>query len=111
MSGPGHFRGLARRPVSLAGTLSAGGGWVRPARLTDLGLGGARVLVEAELTVGTSVLLTVEAPNRWDPLQVEAKVSWSREHDRGTEAGLAFVRQTRGTVHGLLELLGSEAYD
>ena len=111
MSGQGHFRALARRPVTLAGTLSRSGGWHRPARLLDLGLGGARVTTEHDLPVGSAVLLTVESPNRWEPLEIEAKVSWNREHADVTEAGLVFVRQTRATVRGLLELLGSEVYD
>jgi hypothetical protein len=112
MSESGHFRGLARRPVSLAGVLSGPNGlWQRPTRLLDVGLGGARIAGELDTHVGAQVQLAVDSPHRWDPMELDARVVWTRSADGGTEVGLCFEHSTRATLRGLLELMVDELYD
>jgi hypothetical protein len=112
MSDSGHFRGLARRPVSLSGVLSGQNGlWSRPTRLLDVGLGGARISGELDTHIGAEVQLAVDSPHRWDPMELDARVVWTRSHDGATEVGLAFEHSTRATLRGLLELMVDELYD
>ncbi len=112
MSGQGHFRALARHPVQLTGTLAGDDGrWHRPAELVDLGLGGARLVVEREdVAVGAPVRLSVSSPDRWDALELDAKIVWARERATDVEVGLRFEHSTRHTLRGLLELLGQGGY-
>lgn len=111
MSAGGHFRALARRPVALTGVLSGQNGlWHRPARVVDVGLGGARLFGEFDTYVGAQVRLAVDSPHRWDPMQLEARVIWAREDDSGTELGVCFERNTRATLRGLLELMVDDLY-
>lgn len=107
----GHFRALARRPVALGGVLSGQNGlWHRPARLVDVGLGGARLAGEFDTYVGAQVRLAVESPHRWDPMLLEARVVWTRESEGGTELGVCFEHNTRATLRGLLELMVDDLY-
>jgi len=112
MSESGHFRALARRPVSLPGVLSGQNGlWRRPARLLDVGLGGARIAGELDTHVGAEVQLAIDSPHRWDPMELDARVAWTRFRDGTTEVGLCFEHSTRATLRGLLELMVDDLYD
>src|SRR5262245_46362133 len=112
MSGHGHFRGLARRAVSLAGTLTGDGGrFQRATKIVDLGLGGARLVFDQDLPVGSSVRLSVTAPNRWDPIDLEGRVAWSRDLGGGAEIGLRFEHSTRAGVTALVDLMVEEVYE
>jgi hypothetical protein len=112
MSDTGHFRGLARRPVALSGVVSGQNGlWQRPARLIDVGLGGARISGELDTYVGAQVLLAVDSPHRWDPMSLDARVAWTRVHEGETEVGLAFDHNTRATLRALLELMVDDLYE
>jgi autotransporter translocation and assembly factor TamB len=112
MSGHGHFRGLARRTVSLAGTITGDGGrFQHPAKIVDLGLGGARLVAEQELPVGSSVRLSVNAPNRWDAIELEARVAWSRELGGAAELGVRFDHSTRTALAALVDLMVEEVYE
>lgn len=112
MGDSGHFRGLARRPVGLSATLSGQNGlWQRPARVVDVGLGGARLSGSFDTYVGAQVQLAVDSPHRWDPLELDARVAWARERDTGTELGLCFEHSTRATLRALLELMVDDLYD
>jgi hypothetical protein len=106
-----HFRAFARRAVSLPVTISTEGGGVRPAKLVNLGLGGACVSVSEKTEPGRVVTLEVNAPNLWDPLVVVAKVAWMRSNGRSVLAGLAFDHSARGTLPSLVELLGAHGYE
>lgn len=112
MSGQGHFRALARHAVRLQGVLAGDDGrWQRPAELVDLGLGGARLVVAREdVGVGAPVRLSVESPERWDPLEIDAKVVWARERDAKVELGVRFEKPNANTMRALLELLGQSGY-
>ncbi|MBK7579233.1 MAG: PilZ domain-containing protein [Myxococcales bacterium] len=110
MSGHGHFRGLWRRPARLAGALGGADGlWRRPATIVDLSLGGARVHTDAEIPAGSVVRLEVESPNRWDPLEVSARVAWTNVREGGTEMGLAF-EVSSSVIRGLVDLLAADGY-
>lgn len=112
MAEGGHFRGLARRPVALNGVLRGQNGlWQCPARLLDVGLGGARLVGQFDTYVGAQVSLEVDSPHRWDPMQLDARVAWSREREDGTELGVAFEHSTRATLRALLELMVDDLYD
>jgi hypothetical protein len=106
-----HFRAFARRAVSLPVTIATEGGSARPAKLVNLGLGGACVAVSEKTEAGHVVTLEVNAPNLWDPLVVVAKVTWVRTNGRAMLAGLAFDHSARGTLSSLVELLGAHGYE
>ena len=110
---PSHFRAMARRPVSLPARIANGHNstaWA--ARLVDLGLGGACVELAEPLKEGARVTLLIDAPHLWDPLELEAKVAWSRARE-GTNpgrTGVCFESLSGTTLRLLAELLEAEAY-
>lgn len=98
--------------MGLAGTLSGQNGlWQRPARVVDVGLGGARLAGDFDTYVGAQVQLAVESPHRWDPLELDARVAWTREREQESELGLSFEHSTRATLRALLELMVDDLYD
>src|SRR3954447_90290 len=104
-----HFRAFARRPVGLPAIVSRGdGSWKRPARLLDLGLGGACVEMLEAVPNGTAVSLSVETPHLWDPLLLEGEVVWLRPIDGAARIGVRFHHQSGRTVRTLTELLEAE---
>jgi hypothetical protein len=112
MAAPLHFRAFARRVVNLPATLAIPPDGQKPARLVDLGLGGACVEVRALLRVGFAVSIEVTAPNLWDPLIVPAKVAWVRPAASGvTLAGLAFDHAGKAALPALVELLAAYRYE
>jgi PilZ domain len=107
-----HFRAFARRAINLPATIGTLADGPRPARLIDLGLGGACVEVRAALKVGFAVTLEVTAPNLWDPLIVPAKVAWVHPGAQGvTRAGVAFDHAGKAALPALVELLASYRYE
>ena len=111
MSGRGHFRGLERHSTRLVGSLGGSDGlWRRPARIVDLSLGGARLETDADVPTGASVRLSVESPNRWDPLEVPARVASAHERDGVSELGLCF-EPSSAAIRGLIDLLTVDAYE
>ena len=112
MAAERHFRAFARRAVNLPATLGTLADGPRPARLVDLGLGGACVELRAPLKIGLAVTLEVTAPNLWDPLIVPAKVAWSRSGaDGATLAGVAFDHAGKSALPALVELLAAYRYE
>lgn len=106
-----HFRVFARRPVGLSAVVSRGdGSWRRPARLLDLGLGGACLEMLEAVPNGTEVSLAVEAPHLWDPLFLEGEVIWLRALDGAARVGVRFCHRSGRTLRTLTELLETEAY-
>lgn len=111
MSGRGHFRGLGRHSTRLVGSLGGSDGlWQRPARIVDLSLGGARLETDAEVPTGASVRLSLESPNRWDPLEVPARVAWAHERGGVNELGLCF-EPSATVIRGLVDLLAVDVYE
>jgi hypothetical protein len=108
-----HFRALARRQVRLSGMLaSSDGSWERAVRITNLGLGGARVALLEQLPVGTAVRLSIVAPHLWEPLVLSAEVAWARAEIEAGEAevGLEFEEAEGSTLRQLTELLETHQY-
>jgi hypothetical protein len=106
-----HFRAFARRPVGLSATVSRGDGtWKRPARLLDLGLGGACLEMLEAVPNGTALSLAVEAPHLWDPLFLEGEVVWLRSLDGAARIGVRFTHRSGRVLRTLTELLEAEAY-
>ena len=110
----GHFRTLARRPVSLTATLTANGEeWVEEVNVVDIGLGGAGLLLRRPIVAGTSVRLAMISPNLWDPLVVPGSVRWAwRSDERGvTRLGIRFEPTSGRQVRALADLVASTAYE
>ena len=107
-----HFRAFARRAVTLPVTVSMEGAGARPARLVNLGLGGACVAGSEKTEPGSVVTLEVHAPNLWDPLVVSARVAWVQyTGPRKVLAGLAFDHSAGPALPSLVELLGAYGYE
>jgi Tfp pilus assembly protein PilZ len=101
-----HFRASPRRSVSLPATVATQADGPKPARVLNLGLGGACVELPTPLDLGAAVTLRVSAPNLWDPLIVPARVAWVRAAAGGkTEAGFAFDHSEKAALPALMELL------
>jgi hypothetical protein len=109
-----HFRALARRPVSLPARISQAlqPNGLRAARLVDLGLGGACLELGEKLDDGTALRLLIDVPHLWDPLELEARVTWGRISQGRTPArmGVRFEGASGRTLRLLAELLEAEAY-
>ncbi len=106
-----HFRAFARRPVALSALMTHGdGSWKRPARVVDLGLGGACMELQEAVPNGTHVSLSVEAPHLWDPLFLEGRVVWLHVTDGAAHLGIHFSHRSGRTLRTLTELLEAEAY-
>jgi hypothetical protein len=106
-----HFRAFARRPVGLSAVVSRGDGtWKRPARLLDLGLGGACMEMLEAVPNGTAISLAVEAPHLWDPLFLEGEIVWLHTADGAARLGVRFHHRSGRTLRTLTELLEAEAY-
>jgi Tfp pilus assembly protein PilZ len=107
-----HFRAFARRAVNLPATVADGADGSKPARLVNIGLGGACVEVPQPLNVGSAVTLQVSAPNLWDPLVVSATVAWIKTTSAGPAlAGFAFDHTKKTALPALVELLGAYRYE
>jgi Tfp pilus assembly protein PilZ len=101
-----HFRAFARRAVNLTATVGTEANGPRPARLMNVGLGGACIEVSGPLSVGSSVTLEVTAPNLWDPLVVPGTVTWVHPQSAGSaHVGLAFDHTQKSALPALVELL------
>ncbi len=101
-----HFRAHARLAVRTGASLRLSG-TTSPVRLVDLGLGGAGIAIESELRVGGLIDLLLNAPNRWEPLTLRARVAWCRDG----RAGLAFEHRSERDAWALWELLDAARFD
>lgn len=107
-----HFRAFARRPTSLPARLQSEVlGWELAAKLVDLGLGGASIVVSEPLPLGTSVRLRIDAPQLWESLIIPARVAWMRPTIQGdARLGLRFEPDSPATLTVLAELVGPAGY-
>ena len=97
-----RFRAHARKPVRLAAVLAhRERGWQRDVIVFDLGLGGACVEATDALGVGDRVQVTFVTAERWDPLQIPARVAWTTS----SRAGIAFEYASPESTWGIFELL------
>jgi hypothetical protein len=107
-----HFRAHGRRAVRLDASIRDASG-VRASTVIDLGLGGACAELDEPLAAGQLVQIEILAPHLWDPLVIEARVVWVRVPGvrRRARLGLCFVHRAASVVHGLVDLLGTTAYE
>lgn len=71
----------------------------------DLGLGGACVEWSGVIAVGDRVQVSFVTADRWDPLQIPARVAWASQ----SRAGLAFEYASPESTWGIFELLVGSA--
>jgi hypothetical protein len=88
-------------------------GWQRYAPVENVGLGGARVVVEEKLAPGDAITLSFTAPTLWDPLVLRARVAWIGPVSGGAErrVGLAFEHKNPDAVLALYELIATLGYE
>ena len=105
-----RFRAHARKPVRLAAVLAhRERGWQRDVIVFDLCLGGACVEGSDVLGVGDRVQVSFVTADRWDPLQIAARVAWTSNSQSGQRVGLAFEHASPEATWGIFELLVSGA--
>jgi hypothetical protein len=108
----GPFRAHPRRNVRLRALIThVAAGWQRHASVENMGLGGARVLLDERLAAGDAVTLSFTAPTLWDPLVLRARVAWVVGGTPHYSAGLAFEHKTADAVLALYELIVTLGYE
>ncbi len=114
----GAFRAHARRSVRLRALAThVQAGWQRQASVEDIGLGGARVVLDERVATGDWLTLSFTAPTLWDPLVLRARVAWvapaSPDPAPGPpwRAGLAFDHKLADAVFALYELIVTLGYE
>jgi len=107
-----HFRVHARRAIRLrASVVLPRAGWQREAQVQNLGLGGACIVLQEELSAGDRVTVSFLAPTLWDPLAFPARVAWTLVPEpTSVRAGLAFEPTDAATVYALFELLTTMSF-
>jgi Tfp pilus assembly protein PilZ len=87
-----HFRRSARAAIELRVCFrrdEPGSALEKAGLIADLGMGGAFVQSERPPAIGTPIVLTLQAPTAWDPLELPAEVRWvSGEGEAAAPAGL-----------------------
>ncbi|MBK7398859.1 MAG: PilZ domain-containing protein [Myxococcales bacterium] len=101
-----HFRAHPRRATG-GEVVVRREGRVEKARLHDIGMGGAGLTTPTRLVAGTHLEVVLEAPSRWDPLVLGARVAWSE----GVRGGVAFEPKDAHEVNALFDLLGAQAFE
>jgi hypothetical protein len=76
----------------------------------DLGLGGARIVVDEAVSPGDAVTLSFTAPALWDPLVIRARVAWVTAGPP-YRAGVAFDHRSPEAAFALYELIATLAYE
>jgi len=108
----GPFRAHPRRSVRLRALVThVAAGWQRHASVENLGLGGARVVLDERLSAGDAVTLSFTAPTLWDPLVLRVRVAWVSSSGPTTSAGLAFEHKGADAVFALYELIVTLGYE
>ena len=102
-----RFRAIARKRVSLAGTIShPHAGWRVEVKITDLSLAGARLSLSSKsLTEGDHVKLALMAPTLWDPIELSAIVTWQRQDGDRVSAGVRFDGHREEDLLSLFDVL------
>ncbi|MEO7110414.1 MAG: PilZ domain-containing protein [Polyangiaceae bacterium] len=108
--GPRKFRVHDRKTVRLQVSVThIASGWVRAARVQNLGFGGACLELDEDVGAGDRLLLSFVAPALWDPLTIRSRVAWSRPRTERelTRCGASFEHGNPADVFALFELVGS----
>lgn len=80
-------------------------------RVHDLGTGGAYIESERPPPIGTSIVLRLEAPSAWDPLELPAEVRWLRDEAPTHGFGVSFRDLTEQQVALLSDLVRAAGYE
>lgn len=114
MSDVSHFRKGGRRRLALRVRYRLGRGRAleHGGMISDLGVGGAFMEVEHPPPVGTRLILTLDSPTSWEPLELPAEVRWVGSTDDGGArgCGVRFVRVPGSTAAALYELIHANAF-
>lgn len=121
----GHFRRSARTPIELRVCFrrdEPGSALEKAGRISDLGMGGAFVHSDRPPPIGTPIVVTLQAPTAWDPLELPAEVRWvsdgrvaagpgpSEPPGGGPGFGLEFRRLAPAQATALYELLATSGF-
>jgi hypothetical protein len=116
----GTFRAHGRVRVALRALVThVEKGWQKHVPVEDVGLGGARILVEEAVRPGDAVTVSFTAPALWDPLVLRARVVWvmaapsapSTAAGSARHAGIAFDHRGAPAAFALFELISSVGYE
>jgi hypothetical protein len=106
------FRAHARRPARLrALVIHPDAGWQSQLAVDNVGLGGARLLVEGRIAPGDAVTVSLTAPTLWDPLVLRARVAWVDPAAQPPRAGVAFEHRDAQAIFALYELIAALGYE
>jgi hypothetical protein len=105
-----HFRSFERRDTSLPAQLMLEDGTSGPVLVQNLSLGGACVELSEAPPRDSTVRLTLDTANSWQPLQIAARVVWVQPKASHFRAGLSFRIEQARTAGGLLDTLTLGAY-
>jgi hypothetical protein len=88
-------------------------GWQQQAAVENIGLGGARIVVDHPLAPGDVMTLSFTAPTLWDPLVLRARVAWvGPATSPGPQtAGVAFEHKATDAAFALYELIVTLGYE
>jgi len=86
-------------------------GWQVQAPVEDVGLGGARLVLDEAVTPGDAVTLSFTTPALWDPLVLRARVAWVSDGPPPRRAGIAFDHRSPEAAFALYELIVTLAYE
>lgn len=117
-----HFRRSARTPIELRVCFrrdEPGAALEKAGRIADLGMGGAFVQSDRPPPVGAGIVVTLQSPTAWDPLELPAEVRWVSEDGRtelpsgaiGRGFGVKFRALSPSQAAALYELLSSSGFE
>jgi hypothetical protein len=117
------FRAHARRAVRIEALVThLQAGWQQRAAVENIGLGGARVVVDRPVAAGDALSLSFTAPTLWDPLVLRGQVAWVGRPPVAQAAvaqaaagprpvGVAFDHKATDAVFALYELIVTLGYE
>jgi hypothetical protein len=85
-------------------------GWQHQTFALDLGLGGARIVLDDQVVVGEELTVSFTAPALWDPLVLKARVAWASP-GAPYHVGVAFRHHSAEAAFALYELIVSLGYE
>jgi hypothetical protein len=90
--------------------LAAGDSAEQEVRVTDLGLGGARLEVANGIEAGRALTLRLELPGLWDALELAAETAWVGSPDKtgSVAVGVRFVAPSGRDLRILSEALAAD---
>lgn len=112
-----HFRRSRRTPIELRVCFrrdEPGAALEKAGLIADLGMGGAFVQADRPPPVGAGVVVTLQSPTAWDPLELPAEVRWVSDEGGaglGRGFGVAFRALAPSQATALYELLSSSGFE